>query len=150
MDRARVLRTVESLIRLAYDRRDSPEGEVALCRANEWVQRHDVRTSQISRGANDLAVKMGMPFARQKKEAFTNSPPRSSRSQYTRSWGEWMTHRKFVDQGVCAWCGAPFRRGKWHQGNRARYCNPTCHEEMRRKDARERMKALRQRRRCDV
>lgn len=154
MDTARVVRTMEALLLLAFDQRGKPEGENALRRANEWAQRHAVSGFQLTRRANECADALGVTFSQRVRTSdtpFTDwfrashsarpEEPFSRQSAYTwSSWKRHETHRTYVDVGTCAECGQRFQRGKWHQGNRARYCSPACHTVKRNRDAAERMR----------
>jgi hypothetical protein len=154
MDTGRVVRTMEALLLLAFDQRGKPEGDNALRRANEWAQRHSVSGFQLTRRANECADALGVTFAQRVRTSeasdFTQwwdtqrsygSSFSGQSAQHTRSWRvHYESTRPFTDLGTCPECGRDFVRGKWHQGNRARYCSPTCHTVKRNRDAADRMR----------
>lgn len=142
MDRSRVVRTVEALLFLALDQRGKPEGDTALSRANDWIARHGITCSHLSSRANDAARRLGIATGADFCSRSTEPPsPPQSRPPFQRH----AVHRPYVDYGTCAWCGASFARGKWHAGGGAQYCSPTCHQDKRRADAKERMRRARAR-----
>lgn len=150
VDRQRIVRTTVSLVRLALDQEDRPEGENALRRASEWVVRHSVTQYDLTSDQMDMFRKVGIwPLPEGEPPRGANS--RGSQEQKSRNWApHWHPPVKvyhegapYQDTGTCPRCGSRFERGRNHSGNRAKYCSPWCFNDARRDEARERMRARR-------
>lgn len=153
MERNRVVRTVEALVYMAFDQAGKPEGTNAYSKAIAWCAKYAVRASEVSplcaRHANALHLVFAPEPERSQHSDWRSQynappPPRSEHRSQDRTVRHRMD-RPYHDYGECQECGNRYERGKDHSGMHARYCSPSCFEEQRRRKARERMSANRQR-----
>lgn len=153
MDRQRVVRTLESLVCLAFDQAGKPEGNNAYSKSIAWVAKHGVRASELSPLCVLHANALHLVFVPEAGGSqYTWSPPFGS-PDWQPKWKKpdppkgrvWKPGAPYADAGHCSHCGRAFVRGKDHSGMRARYCCPDCFGASRREKARVRMWANRQR-----